>query len=369
MFEIKLYDFPTTWVEQKLDALCIRHMRVWLEMPVSACVGEISSLPKKMGGLGISSIKSLAQKLCLTKRHALRASASADVREIWTDTASQHVVTDQLIVSHDSLTAATKALALDQQQKAANHLFGLQLQGALAKSLSESVSGKNIELWVTTLNNISPRLFNFARKAFLQVLPTAANLKRWGRAQDPSCPLCASGQPQTNKHVLSNCSCATALHRYTVRHNSVLSLLIAWLKSSLSTGQLLYADLAEGNVLPVCDLFINCRPDLAIAGLDCIHVLELTICHETNMIRSRDYKKNKYKDIAQHGSTLAGNRRIVCHSIEISTLGFISNISDFTKAAQIAIMPDDLKRSIVKTVVNSSFNIYCNRNNSALDAA
>jgi len=66
---------------------------------------------------------------------------------------------------------------------------------------------------------------------------------------------------------------------------------------------------------------------------------------------------------------MAGNRRIVCHSIEISTLGFISNISDFTKAAQIAIMPDDLKRSIVKTVVNSSFNIYCNRNNSALDAA
>src|SRR6202142_2165602 len=98
MFEIKLYDFSTTWVEQKLDALCIRHMRVWLEMPVSACVGEISSLPKKMGGLGISAIKSLAQKLCLTKRHALRASASADGREIWTDTASQHIVTDQLIV-------------------------------------------------------------------------------------------------------------------------------------------------------------------------------------------------------------------------------------------------------------------------------
>ena len=40
MFEIKLYDFPATWVEQKLDALCIRHMRVWLEMPVSACVSE-----------------------------------------------------------------------------------------------------------------------------------------------------------------------------------------------------------------------------------------------------------------------------------------------------------------------------------------
>ena len=49
MLEIKLYDFPATWVEQKLDALCITHMRVWLEMPVSACVSEIASLPKRMG--------------------------------------------------------------------------------------------------------------------------------------------------------------------------------------------------------------------------------------------------------------------------------------------------------------------------------
>ena len=63
-------------------------------------------------------------------------------------------------------------------------------------------------------------LFNFAWKAFLQVLPIAANLKRWNRTQDPLCPLCASGQAQTNKHVLSNCSCPTALHRYTDRYKT-----------------------------------------------------------------------------------------------------------------------------------------------------
>ena len=38
LFDIKLYDFPVTWVEQKLDALCIKYMRDWLEMPISACV-------------------------------------------------------------------------------------------------------------------------------------------------------------------------------------------------------------------------------------------------------------------------------------------------------------------------------------------
>ena len=76
MFEIKLYDFPATWVEQNLDALCIGHMGVWLEMPVSACVGEIASLPKRMDGMGISSIKSHAQKMCMTKRHYLHGSVA-----------------------------------------------------------------------------------------------------------------------------------------------------------------------------------------------------------------------------------------------------------------------------------------------------
>ena len=102
---------------------------------------------------------------------------------------------------------------------------------------------------------------------------------------------------------------------------------------------------------------------------DSIHVLELTVCHETNMISSHDYKKSKYNDIAQHRSMLAGNRKIVPHFIEVSTLGFIANITDFTKAIQIPNMPDDLKRTIVIATLKSSFSIYCNRNNAAIGVA
>ena len=57
--------------------------------------------------------------------------------------------------------------------------------------------------------------------------------------------------------------------------------------------------------------------------MDSIHVLELTVCHESNMIRSHDYKKNKYKDIARYGSTLTNNKKIVPHYIEVSTLGLL----------------------------------------------
>ena len=69
------------------------------------------------------------------------------------------------------------------------------------------------------------------------------------------------------------------------------------------------------------------------------------------------------------GSSVAANRKITPHVIKVSTLGFISNCLDFTKAVQITAMPDTVKHKIVASAVKSSFGIYCNRNTAALDAA
>ena len=76
------------------------------------------------------------------------------------------------------------------------------------------------------------------------------------------------------------------------------------------------------------------RPDIAIVGKN-IYALELTVCHETNLIKSREYKKERYKNISILGSTLAGNRVITAHFIEITTLGFISDCSSFSNVLKI----------------------------------
>ena len=120
--------------------------------------------------------------------------------------------------------------------------------------------------------------------------------------------------------------------------------------------------------LTVCDLFCNCHPELAICDTTSIHILEHTVCHETNNVCLKWYKKNKYRNISLCGSSVTANRKITPHFIEVSTLGFISNCLDFTKAVKIAAMPDSIKHKIVASVVRSSFGIYCNRNTAALDA-
>ena len=84
----------------------------------------------------------------------------------------------------------------------------------------------------------------------------------------------------------------------------MLSLLINWLRSSLAADQFIYADLPGSDILPVADLFNSFRPDIAVADDNSVCTLELTVCHETNFISSRNYKHNKYKDISACGSTL-----------------------------------------------------------------
>ena len=85
------------------------------------------------------------------------------------------------------------------------------------------------------------------------------------------------------------------------------------------------------------------------------------------MISSSNYKKNEYQDISDFGSTLIAHKKITPYFIQISTLGFTSDISDFIKAVNIPKMPDALKHNIISSVLKSSFTIYCNRNSAAPD--
>ena len=52
------------------------------------------------------------------------------------------------------------------------------------------------------------------------LLPSPANLLRWGLVKDPICHLC--DKPGTMRHALSSCQTALAQGRYRWRHDTVL---------------------------------------------------------------------------------------------------------------------------------------------------
>src|SRR5260221_4456184 len=103
------------------------------------------------------------------------------------------------------------------------------------------------------------------------------------------CPLC--NQIQTNKHVLTNCSSPYVLQRYKRRHDAALYILCNWLRTALISETVLHADKAGFESLN--SIFVNVRPDIAVVSKKVIYLLELTICHQTNLEKSRHYKKDK----------------------------------------------------------------------------
>ena len=90
--------------------------------------------------------------------------------------------------------------------------------------------------------------------------------------------------------------------------------------------------------------------------------LELTICHESNMVNSKEYKLNKYQNLRANLINAFSQYSVKLFTVEVSTLGFISNVNDFTKAVAISNLPFSAKSLITGKVVTSSREIYLARN-------
>ena len=77
---------------------------------------------------------------------------------------------------------------------------------------------------------MAPLRISFLIRSVYDLLPSNANLVRWGKKEDPTCPLCHGRQ--TKEHVLSSCKIALSQGRYTWRHNRVLQELAAIIRET-----------------------------------------------------------------------------------------------------------------------------------------
>ena len=108
-------------------------------------------------------------------------------------------------------------------------------------------------------------MHNFARKALLQQLPTASNLFQWKKIDNPNCCLGKSSEEQSNKHVLSQRAAKISLSRYTSRHDSILNIFAAWLKSVKHQDTSLFVDVSSVGYSSIDHVFEPvCRPDLVL---------------------------------------------------------------------------------------------------------
>src|SRR6218665_2447550 len=329
-FDLRIYDFSYTWIEQNLDAAVVSAVNEWVELPNGTCTSEFLQLPLNKGGYGIPSLKSTAQKLRLNLRFALKHNAE-NLRNIWELSSLKNTSIDSLLHRVPSKTSAAQSLVKEEREKAVEHIASLKIQGKTFNAVNDAFEEKLISKWSQMTQNILPStfftlceereeqgameegdvvdsglrsaamrmvttttFFTFVRKAFQQQLSTAANLFRWKKTDSDKCPLC--GDRQTNKHTLNNCASPSTLARYKRRHNSILEILAQWITSMVREEGQVFVDLVGHPNNQIADIFTSLRPDIVVKHRKRISALELTICHETNVIASRTYKQTKYKD-------------------------------------------------------------------------
>ena len=359
--ELKTYSFGETWITQNLDSMCAKHIREWLGMPISSCIKELASLPKYRGGLGIPTIADLYKKLLLVKRAKLKNSSQQEIRQIWSDTSLHHITTDTRLHDGTEIKEAKKLLQNDMINQAEIHIQSLVCQGQLAQCVTEYISKTGVDQWSRLTESLPEYLFRFVRKAFQQQLPTASNLKRWNRIGDPSCTLCQKSIPQTNKHVLSNCS--AALDRYSDRHNKILLIIAEWIRTHKRAGQRLLVDIPSDQFDSIDIAFQPCvRPDIVLCEESKILVLELTVCHETNLQKSKLFKLDKYENIRNCLQREFTHVPVALFTVEVSVLGFISDLKTFTKAAKLPDITTTTRSALSLKAIASSYDIYKQRN-------
>ena len=183
--------------------------------------------------------------------------------------------------------------------------------------------------WKSYLWDIPQGVLKFAINAGINTLPSADNLKRWGKRVNNRCGFC--GNIQTLAHILSNCSVALEQGRFTWRHDSVLKSIVTFVHSKLRPGFSLFSDLTgfqspSGGVIPPHVLVTPLRPDVFLINEESREVVlfELTCPWEQNIDRSHEYKENKYAPIV---ADMSRNYKVFHFSVEVAARGFISKQS------------------------------------------
>ena len=219
--------------------------------------------------------------------------------------------------------------------------------------------------WRSIIYDLPRGVLSFITRAAINSLPTADNLKRWGKKMNTKCKMC--GNHETLLHVLNMCQKALEQERFNFRHDSIVNYLVTVLKS-LNQGQFeIYADIhgntVNGGTVPSDIVPTVQRPDIVLVNRNDKYVIigELTVPFEPNIDKARIRKVEKYSplssDIEEKGYTC----KLIC--FEVGSRGLITkgnkqNISTLLRAPGQPVKVKDHIASISKLSIIASYIIY-----------
>jgi len=387
-----MYNIPLTTMEQ-VDKKISKYIRKWLGVPPGlTSVGLYSTTAKLQ--LPLTSALEEYKVAKVRAQATLDNSKDAIVREAgiklrsgrkWSAAEAAESARSRLrhkdivgVVAQGRLGLGAGTTAGQRWKDAAPIVRRKMLQGEIrrqeeekrrAQAVSQGVQGAWVkweqarerkvtwkELW-----SWEPLRTQFLLKSVYDLLPTPANLKRWGKESEEKCVLC--GKRGTLSHLLTGCAVALGQGRYRWRHDRVLRVLAAALeekrvqmsgrkqrrlrfvefvkeggkgkrrgKSAIDEGLGILAsagdwdlrvDLDRKLTFPEEITTTNQRPDIVILSAKTrqVVIMELTVPWEDRMEEAFERKAEKYNELKQ--SCIEKGWKTWYYPIEVGCRGFV----------------------------------------------
>jgi hypothetical protein len=365
-WSFSIYDLSETWVKQKVDdAILNRYYRKWLNMPISGNISHLC-MPTKCLGLKMSTAKQIYNNCKLTVRRILKCSTNDDARQLFNLTVNNNRKIDNIVTSVDKEQPnyKTKKVCDSIMKKRERNtiwdkFMGLNEQCKLISFIVDECFVSDIISWKNISNSLPTNIFRFCRRYLVFSLANNSNLHRWKISSNGLCSLCKL-KLQTQMHVFNNCE--HALDRYTWRHDSVLFTITEHLKPRLADNTSIFVDSLSLDYPSPKGLFSGKVPDIVLIQGDKIIVVELTCPFETNLLSSRNYKAERYKELKQLSLVPCNELDLVL--VEISSLGFVTKKGKDFKNLLNNFNCDSNKVMITcaEVAIRCSYYIYCRRN-------
>ena len=373
---LSLVDLPLTWIERTLEPLAIEMLKKWCGLSRPADPSRIF-FTKTNGGLGIPSLTICYKKAQISRYSQLMTSKDSTCRFLaerqhMQDTGTQKKLkpTEEVIATmleHPGATGsklaveARKRIVSRDEANLTTHASSLMKERDLF-----AIKEKDDELWSSTVTKLPENLFAFAMAASVDSLPHNSNLCRWRKLSSDLCTICFKVGihcKQTLAHVLSHCQAALQSGRYNTRHDCVLEILFKHLQQHLPPGTTVVADLPGYPYTLPTDVPTDLRPDLVVHSPGQLHLLELTVCWESNFSAAKLMKESKYLHLVAQARGRGVQASL--STIQIGCRGFVDSksLQHFFALTQTSPKAQKtLTSEIISTVIRESHTIWALRN-------
>ena len=203
----------------------------------------------------------------------------------------------------------------------------------------------------------------FALNAAVDVLPHNANLHLWKKRNDPSCLLCQENQSLL--HVLNNCPVARDARRYNQWHDSILQVIATAVSAHIPATSTLTVDVTDQYNFPLHIVTTDLRPDLVWwdEAHKSLHLVELTVCFETNFKEAALRKSAKYVHLVEQAEARGYMTELI--TLQVGSRG-VPDLPGFEKLARTLCLHQKelvkLMGDASRLALAGSFAIWCSRN-------